>query len=338
MILDVFRQTGGAFSMQSLTAAINNAPFVPGRLGQLGIFNARGIPTTTAMVEQRDQKLYLVPNTSRGGPAKQNSAELRKGIPLPTAHLPVEDRLLADEIQNVRAFGSENQLEGVIQKVNEKLATMARSLDATLEYHRVGAINGKVLDADGSKVILDIFSAFGVSQQTEVDFDLDAASPADGAVRKKCSLVIRAIEDELGATPYSGIHCLCSAEFFDDLVEHPEVKAAYERWMEGQALRDRTARRTIFYAGIMFEEYRGKVGSTSFIPANKARFFPVGVADLFDEVYAPANWIETVNTIGLPRYAKQTVDPKGRWVDIDAQANPLVYCTRPRTLIPAKRT
>ena len=228
MILDVFRQTGGAFSMQSLTAAINNAPFVPGRLGQLGIFNARGIPTTTAMVEQRDQKLYLVPNTSRGGPAKQNSAELRKGIPLPTAHLPVEDRLLADEIQNVRAFGSENQLEGVIQKVNEKLATMARSLDATLEYHRVGAINGKVLDADGSKVILDIFSAFGVSQQTEVDFDLDAASPADGAVRKKCSLVIRAIEDELGATPYSGIHCLCSAEFFDDLVEHPEVKAAVE--------------------------------------------------------------------------------------------------------------
>jgi hypothetical protein len=338
MNLDVFRQSGGAFSMRSLTAAINNAPFVPGRIGQLGIFNARGISTTTAMVEQRDQKLYLVPNTSRGGPAKKNQAELRQMIPLKTAHLPVEDRLMADEIQDVRAFGSDNQLEGIIQKVNEKMATMARSLDATLEYHRVGAINGLVLDADGATPILNIYDAFGVSQQTEVDFDLDNASPEEDAVRKKCALVIRKIEDELGATPYAGVHCLCSDTFFDDLVGHPEVKKAYDRWMEGQALRDRTARRSIFYAGIMFEEYRGKVGAQSFIPTGKARFFPTGVADLFDEVYAPANWIETANTIGLPRYAKQTIDHKGRWVDIDAQANPLVYCTRPRTLIPGKRT
>jgi Phage major capsid protein E len=46
------------------------------------------------------------------------------------------------------------------------------------EHLRVGAIKGKILDADGSAVIYDLFTEFGVSQHTEIDFDLDNASPA----------------------------------------------------------------------------------------------------------------------------------------------------------------
>jgi hypothetical protein len=35
------------------------------------------------------------------------------------------------------------------------------------------------------------------------------------------------------------------------------------------------------YAGILFEEYRGRVGSVDFTDASKAYFFPVGVPGLF---------------------------------------------------------
>ena len=56
-------------------------------------------------------------------------------------------------------------------------------------------------------------------------------------------------------------------------------------------------------------------------------------------VYAPADYIETVNTIGLPRYAKQATDQEfGRWVKLHTQSNPLPICTRPKTLIKGKRT
>lgn len=342
MILDAFKSS--VFNMRTLTASINEAPFVPGRIGELGIFTEKPVSTTTVMIEKRNGALYLVEATNRGAPAKQNQTELREGVPLSAVHLPVEDRLLADEIQNVRAFGSENQLEGIQMKVDEKLATMARSLEATKEHLRIGAIKGTVLDADGAKVLYNLFETFGITPPAEVDFNLDdyAAAPADyrvsGAIRKKCSAVIRSIEDALGSTPYTGIHSFCSAQFFDDLVDHPECRDAYQRWNDGQALRDRTARRTFFYAGIMFEEYRGKVGSVSYIADHKAHFFPVGVPDLFQMCYAPANWIETVNTLGLPLYAKPTTDPKGRWIDIDAQSNPLPYCTRPKVLIQGKRT
>lgn len=83
---------------------------------------------------------------------------------------------------------------------------------------------GQILDADGATVLYDLFSEFGVSQHTEIDFDLDNASPVDGAVKKKCHDIKRKIEDELGAQPYDHIHAFCGASFFDDLITHPEVK------------------------------------------------------------------------------------------------------------------
>ena len=55
--------------------------------------------------------------------------------------------------------------------------------------------------------------------------------------------------------------------------------------------------------------------------------------------YAPADFVETANTIGLPRYAKQAVDQQfARWVMLHVQSNPLPICTRPRVLIKGKRT
>jgi hypothetical protein len=52
-----------------------------------------------------------------------------------------------------------------------------------------------------------------------------------------------------------------------------------------------------------------------------------------------ADFVETANTIGLPRYAKQAVDQQfARWVMLHVQSNPLPICTRPCVLIKAKRT
>jgi len=98
-------------------------------------------------------------------------------------------------------------------------------------------------------------------------------------------------------------------------------------------MRGQTARRTFQYGGILFEEYRGSVGGVTFIPDTEARFFPVGTPDNFDLYYAPANYVETVNTIGLPKYAKTAIDAQfQKYVALETQSNPLPICTRPRTL------
>jgi hypothetical protein len=262
-------------------------PFVPGRIGQLGLFREQGVSTTSVMIEEREGSLTLVETTSRGAPAVQHVANKRKARSLTVPHIALEDTILADEVQNVRAFGSENMLEGVQNVVNQRLTEMATKMDATLEHLRVGAIKGQILDADGSAVIYDLFTEFGVTAHTEIDFDLDNASPAPGVVKKKCHDIRRKIEDELGVVPYDHIHAMCGPDFYDDLITHPEVEKAYERWLDGAFLRQGQARGSFEYAGILFEEYRGKVGTVDFTDAAKAYFFPVGVPGLFRQYNAP---------------------------------------------------
>ncbi|MFK0569865.1 major capsid protein [Endozoicomonas sp.] len=56
-------------------------------------------------------------------------------------------------------------------------------------------------------------------------------------------------------------------------------------------------------------------------------------ADIFKTWFAPADFVETVNTIGLPRYAKQKVMDFEKGVIIHTQSNPLPINLKPRAVI-----
>ena len=334
--MDVFNSS--AFSMLQLTAALLDRPHLPGRLGQLGIFQSRGIRTTSVDIERKGSTLQLVQTSPRGGPAVQNQKNLRNVLKLDTFRIAVEDTITADEIQNIRSFGSESDLQTLVEEVNERVADMSNSLAVTEEFQRIGAVKGQVLDADGS-VLVDLFSEFGVTAQAEVGLNI-AATP-EGQLRAKINQnIIRPIEDELGGISYESIHVMCSSQFFDDLVEHLEVREALKGFPAGaERLLGRTARRSIDFAGVTWEEYRGQVGSTKYVADDKAHAFPVGVPDLFLTRYAPAEYWDSVNTVGLPRYVR--VNPDGTDPDhkrtIRVQTQVLHICTRPRTLIPLRR-
>jgi hypothetical protein len=337
-ILDIFKQD--AFGMVTLTDYVNKQPFVPGRIGELGIFEPMGITTLQASIEEYGGKLSLLATAPRSGPATKYTPSKRKMRTFAVPHIPFDTHISADEIQNVRAFGTNDQLQGIQDVTNQRLMEMVRMHDATLEFHRIGAIKGTILDADGTTTIYNLFTEFAVSQASEVDFDLDNSSPASGAVMLKCNSVLRTMEDalELGAMQLNEVFALCGSTFFDQLVAHKEVRETF-LYQQGERLRQRTARRSVFYGGIQFEEYRGTVGSTTFVDPLKAHFFPLGIPGLFKTYYAPANWMEAVNTVGLPRYAKVVLeDPAARYASVMTQQNPLNICTRPKVLIQGKNT
>lgn len=337
--MDVFRaNAASAFNMMQLTATLLDQPHIPMRLGELGLFNAQGIRTTTVSIERQANTLVLVPTTPRGGPAYQNKKDDRTLTQIPTVRLAIEDTISADEVQGIRALGSESELRTVQDEVNMRNIRMSNSIEATIEYHRIGAIKGLVLDSNGDTLV-DLFSTFGVSAQSEVAFDLSNASPAPGALRRVCSGIIRTIEDELGGLPYSGIYAMCSSQFFDDLTAHSEYRATMLNWEAATQLAERIARRRITFGGILFEEYRGNVGGTKYVDDDKAFCFPLGVPELFITRYAPAEFMETVGTIGLPRYAFLEYDRSTmpRKVSPTVQTQILNICTRPRVLVKAKR-
>jgi hypothetical protein len=340
--LDIFR--GDAFSLVSSTEAVNKQVYIPGRLGALGIFKIESIDTLDVSVEEKEGVLYLVPNKQRGADATQNQKEGRKRRILSTNHLPVGDRLYAHEIQGVRAFGQQSVLETIQGKVNDKMATMAQSIQATLEYHRVGAIKGQILDADGSTVLHDLFDEFDITPYSTVNFDLAVDNEADGSLREKCADIVRNIGNALGATPFMGVHAECGDAFFNALLKEPEVRATYLQTPMAAVLRDGFVYPNglkvwgaFEFGGIVWENYRGSVGNVSFIDTDSVHLFPMGAPGLFRTAFAPMDHVNFTNTPGLPLYAQTTVDPKGRWVDIDVESNPLVYCTRPKALITGVR-
>lgn len=336
-MLDIFK--ADAFSVISLTQSINSAPFVPGRAGQVIEWNEEGITTTVVMIEEQNGELRLINPTPRGGVGETVPKDRRKVRNLSVPHYEIIDGIYADEVQGVRAFGSETQLETVQGVVNRRMNSHVQlRLDPTLEYQRLGAVKGIVLNADGS-TLYNLFDEFNVTQEAVVDFNLDAGSPVMGAIRQVATDVGRTVARNLGGLAYRGLYAFAGDEFFDALVNSAEVRQTYLNQQEAAQLRRGIPFFGQFdFGGITWENYRGAVGDVDFIEPDEAHIFPVGVPGLFKTVYAPADYMETVNTVGLPRYSKQFPMPNDKGVTLEVQMNALSYCTRPRALVKATLT
>lgn len=329
--LDIFN--GDAFSVQSMTRSINETPFQPMAIGSMGLFAEEGITTTSLSIEKRGTTLTLIPSAQRGAPGRVESNDKASLIPINTVHLPQRGAVIADEVQNVRAFGTETEQEMVQNIVNRKLEKMRRNIDATMEWQRIGAIKGQVLDADGSTVILNLLTAFGVSQTTHaMVLGTDATK-----VKQKVVEATRKVETALGGIMHRGMVALCSESFFDKLVGHPAVEKAYDRYLESQFLRSSQRGQEgtgpgFNFVGVEWREYKGSVSGQAFVAADEAYLVPLGIADLFVTHFAPADYMETVNTVGLPYYAKQELMRMGKGVELEAQSNPISICTRPQVV------
>lgn len=317
-----------AFSVSSLTTAINEQEYLPGRIGSLGLFEEEGVTTLTVQIEKDGDTLALVPAGERGTSGLVVGGSKRVLIPFNTVHLPQRFSIKADEIQGIRAFGTQGELQAVQDVVNKRLAKARRQLDVTHEFQRMGAIKGQVLDADGSTVLLDIYARFGVQRQS---MPMEFANP-DTLVQVKCIEALDMQEDALGSVTTSGSRGLCGKTFWSELIAHKSVVDTYKATLQAAALRG-DGRESFDFGGVTWERYRGKVAGVAFIADDEAQLVPEGVPELFKSAFAPADYMETVNTLGIPYYSKLELMPFGKGVDGEAQSNPLHLCTRPRAVI-----
>ncbi|MCX5691972.1 MAG: major capsid protein [Planctomycetota bacterium] len=321
-----------AFSMANLTAAINHVPNRYGRLEALNLFPAKPTRFRQILIEERNGVLNLLPTLPVGSPGTVGVRGKRKMRSFIVPHIPHDDVVAPEEVQSIRAFGSETELETVAGVLAQHLETMRNKHAITLEHLRMGALKGVILDADGS-VLYDLFDEFGITSKST-----SFALASDGTnVRQKCIDVLAHIEDNLRGEFITSVRCLCSPEFFEKLTGHTKVEKAYENFQQGVMLRD-DVRAGFTFGGITFEEYRGQAtdgngASRRFIAAGEAHAFPVGTVDTFATYFSPADFNETVNTLGQPLYAKQEPRKFERGTDLHTQSNPLPMCHRPGVLV-----
>jgi hypothetical protein len=334
--MDIFE--GDAFSIIELTRALENIPFKPTALSASGLFSDRGVRTRTVVIESRDGTLSLIPFSERGAPHDSQVPERRDVRAFVCRQFKKQDVIWASEIQGIRAFGSESEAQQVQVEVARRLRRLRTDAEATFEYHFLNGIQGLVKDPKDGATVVNYFTEFAIPPATEVDFDLDNASPASGALRKRCQALIESVEESMGglSTGAVQLRAECGSAFFADLVAHKEVRETYLNTAAANELRRRVVDEFSF-GGITFRRYGGN--ATIGVPTDKAYFYPEGIEGLFEIYYAPADTFETVNTLGLPLYARAIPDrDRDEWVRLEIESNPLPICTRPQVLRSARRT
>ena len=329
--IDPFAADG--YSVSELTDAINILPNQYNRIERERIFNEKGVSTRSIMVEEKNGVLTLLTSKPVGSPGDQNKTGKRTVRTFTIPHFPLDDVILPDEYVGLRAFGSMTEMEQLNTIINDHLQTMKNKHDITREFLKMCAIKGVILDGDGS-TIYNLFTEFGITQKT-VDFALDTDTTE---VLAKCFEVLRHMEDNLLGEVMTGCACWTDSTFFDALVTHPVVEDAYKYHSEASNRLGGDTRRWFTFGGITFSEYRASVANaagstTSFIGAGEAYCFPLGTMDTFTIYDAPADFLETANTIGRPYYAKMEPRKFNRGLDMHTQTNPLPLCKRPGLLV-----
>ncbi len=339
MFVDIF--TADAFSFISLKAAVEKVPFQPFGLGALNIFEPKPIMTTALEVEERNGILTLIPFSDRGAPGKERVTEKRKARFFKVPRLYHKDTLYASSLQNIRAFGEEQQVMTAAEEVARRMSGptgLKANMEYTKEYHRLACIQGQLLDSDGT-IMYDYFKEFGITRPSAIAFSLGSGTL--NSIRPLCNQVIRAMARAGQGAFIPGrtkVFALCGDQFYDNFVNHPDVLQYFRNYQAGaESIINNgqgAAFETFYFGGIYWINYRGSDdASTVAIGTNQAKFFPVDAPGVFMEARAPGESFASVNTLGEEYYPLIVPDmERDEFVHIELKAYPLHICTRPEML------
>lgn len=339
--MDIFNDD--AFSLVTMTEKVDRIPTVPTFLGSLGIFDERGVDTQTISIEQKAKTLNLIPTSPRGTAPPMGTTDRRQLRHFTIPRIAKSDQVFAHEVAGVRAYGTQSELENVMAKIAMKQQDLMTDMNLTEEYHRLGAIQGILLDSDGITTLYNWFTEFNIAQPSEIDFDLDNANPASGALIQVINAAKRTAIRALGAMYVPGqveFLWLCGDTFFDQFTTHPEVRETYKNWEAAASLRDGKVFNTFRFGEMNWHNYQGTDDNTTVaIGATKAKLVVRGVPGLFRRVNSFHDSMEFVNTVGRRYYANLVVDKdRGMWAQPELYAYPLHICTRPEVLLRGKNT
>lgn len=308
-----------------LVAAINNAAFNPGTTQKLKLFSESGISTTDALIDRYTDTLRLVPVAPRGGTADPYQSGTQDAVKVSAVHLPTRGSVYADEVQDKRGFGMAD-LDSPAALLKRKMTGMKQNLEATNERLRLGVIMGRMFDADGSELV-DFYALFGITQ-ISLSLDLNVTTTP---ILNRVIDAQRAAEDGCGGNVPTGYVALAAPDFMDSLRQNPAYDTSLRYGRPSALMAD--FRTGITVGDTTFIEVRTPPGQTTRIPAGEAFMVPLGIVDLLLTRYAPADYMSTVNSPGLPLYAKSEAMPLDKGYFLEAQSNPIHFCSRPGAII-----
>lgn len=333
--MDVFNSD--AFSLISLSGTVDKVPYVPALLGRLNLFTPTPVRTDTLWVDRREGGLELINSSATGAPPEELRKDSRSAVSLRAVRLAKGATIYAKEIAGWRAFGTESEQTSVMREYGHRRERVRRDMEATHELHRLGALQGKLYDADGS-LIYNYFTQFGVAENAVETWTLGTATTDPRllamAMKRK---ILRAAKGLYGENVRIG--ALVGDNFFDALISNVKVRDSYLNWQAAADLRTDLAFADFRYGGIDFFNYRGTDDNQEIAVApDEAIFFIMGVEGIYRHAMAPADEFQSyVGAPGQNIYEMALRDlERGAWVRVEQYSYPLLFNQRPELVFKAK--
>lgn len=335
MELDFIRDP--RYGVMELSEAIINYPNQFGLMAQLGIFGESSISQTTVTIDIANRgQINVIDNSPRGAPVDYDTTDTQDMRALPTFRYARGASLLADEFQNVRAFGTTNEFSVFDVKLAEKMQVLNQAHAQTTEWLRWQSLLGNVVNSKG-QVLYNAYTLMGETQNV-INYALSSTTDID-PIQTATNAAMDYIQLNSFGEPVTGLFALCSPGFFDQMTKNEEFRKAYT-YFAGvpNPLRD-NLRDGFFHKGITYLRHIGQVmmmnadGTrtlSKFIPDNTAILLPLGTHQVFRTYYAPADYIETVNTPGQRLYAKTDIMKGNRGIEVETISQQLNMVLKPR--------
>lgn len=328
------------YSVRELSDAIINTPNRYQLLGKLGIFPDKGIRTTYVEIERKNGVLNVLPVTQRGGPATKGRRNTRDKVIVGTQYISHEDQVLADDLQNLPAFGTESFFESFDEVVNEKLEGLYAKYEQTFEYWKWGALRGDVLDADGVSVLYNSYDLMG---ETQPDFDFKFGTTTEDGALKAAKEVRRYLEKNLKGETMRGMVVIASPEFFDELTQHPSLAKVYENQQARPNPLLDDLHDGFMHGGVLYVEHNGTASYVDpdtgvetehrFIPEGEAIAIPMGTQQVFKSYFAPGTMLDNVNMPGQSVYVSPKLLDHNRGIEMFSESAPLFLVQKPRLVL-----
>lgn len=340
----ITRSTSNGYKLVDWTDEINNIDNQFGLINGMNLFQTQGTSQTAIIFDKNVAETTLLPQVSRREGNSTKGIDRKSSIfSLPLAYFKHSDSIVPEDLQGWRQPGTPEAAEQFARVRAQKLADMRAQVDQSLEYMKLQAVKGVMKTPDGA-VIADMFTEFGVTQQT-IDFVL-GTSTTD--IDKKISQLKRYLQTNLktGAAIQGKPVVIVDGSFFDKLISHPNIRQAYLYYQNSgaQRLRDETNSMMTWgsvdqfeHRGVIFMTYDATFklpnGTTEAAIATDTGHVIPNVNGLFRGYFGPSNKLSGVNQVGREMFAYEYPDERDEQHEMQVETSPLFFVTQPQVLV-----
>lgn len=321
----------GDFQILDYTGLIETMPRIDTLIDSMNLFTTRYGRTTIASIERVDDGGGNIPARQRGGERNHLVSERAKIVNLNIPFFPLDRSINPADIQNFRAYGSEDAPKTVQDEVNRIMMRLRRNHAILKTSAQYAALQGRSWSPEDPVSQYNYYEVWGVTQErADVDFTNLAIDPTEVIEAEARAHII----DWAGNNGDNfEIVVMASRQWFSALIGHPQVTGAYSQYPSSQEMLRRrlggNANNRIFeHKNVLFiEDISGK------IPAGEAIIFPRGIERMFEMYYAPSDYLRDANTVAQELYVFYKESDYLREAKVESETSFLAVNNRPELVV-----